>query len=255
MQWLDDEREAAEERKRKGLPANLQEAGEAFHRAAEREGVGATYVRQLQKIIEHENAEKREKLLDAIRSRGLRIDQAARELVGVGDDDDPDTWLTPPYILDAARAEIGGQPFDLDPCTILRNPAGAKTFYSKQRNDNGLALPWNAENIWINPPYSAILPWIEKSVEAVRNRPNTRIWMLIPGATETAYGQRALRTASAACFLGDRVHHLRPSDGKPAGSPRWGSMVIGFGAATLAGFADLGVTLPGGAVGGLRAAA
>lgn len=243
---IDDERAAAEERKRQGHPANLQDAGEAFDLAGKREGVSGTYVRSLAKIRDAG----RDDLMAAVLERTMRPDQAARVLVAAGDNDDPDTWLTPEHVYAPALREAGGQ-FHLDPATLEKNPMKAREWYSAQRNEDGLALSWTQDRagraiqtIWCNPPYSAIMPWLERAVETVRVNDTTRIWMLIPIATDTAYGQYALQNATSICFLRGRVLHLR-ADGKPKGSPEFGSMVVGFGAATCAEYREMGTVLAG----------
>ena len=257
---VDAERAAAKERRAARLPATLQEAGEAFDLAGKREGVSGTYVRQLMKIRDSG----RDDLMQEVVARKKRIDEAARELVVAGGDDDPDTWLTPERILGPARSEAGGA-FDLDPATLIRNdgtnPSGAREAYAKNRSDDGLALSWLADRagrairtIWVNPPYSDIAPWVDRAIKTVRENPDMRIWMLIPAATGTGYGQAALRGASAVCFLRGRVKHLR-LDGSMKGAPEFDSMIVGFGAASCEKYAEFGVVLPGCAAIQMREAA
>lgn len=239
------ERAAAQLRKERGLPANLQEAGEAYEIAGKREGISATYVRLLDKI----EASGRRDLITLVRSRTKRIDEVAQNLIVPGSKDDPDTWISPKRVIEPARLEAGGK-FHLDVATISGNPTDARDYYAKDRGQDGLKSSWRFDSeerlvhtIWINPPYSDITPWLEKAYETAREFPDIAIWMLIPANTDTVYGQYALRRASAICFLNKRVRHLR-ADGSPQGSPKFGSMVVGFGAATLRHYHDLGVVYP-----------
>jgi hypothetical protein len=57
---------------------------------------------------------------------------------------------TPPNILAAARAALGGT-IDLDPCSnaVANEEVQARTFYDAA--SNGLFLPWQG-TVWLNPP-------------------------------------------------------------------------------------------------------
>ena len=35
-----------------------------------------------------------------------------------------------------------------------------------ENGDNGLLTPWHGQSVFVNPPYSDVLPWTRKSVEA-----------------------------------------------------------------------------------------
>lgn len=60
------------------------------------------------------------------------------------------TALTPPYVLEPVRATLGGF-IDLDPCAIPENNCRAERFYAPPQD--GLGLPWDADRIYVNPPY------------------------------------------------------------------------------------------------------
>ncbi len=78
-----------------------------------------------------------------------------------------DQWYTPDYILDAARAALGGE-FDLDPasCAEAQKRVRATRWHSPA--DDGLAAPWSARRVWLNPPYSNPEPWIDRLVDGWR---------------------------------------------------------------------------------------
>lgn len=120
-----------------------------------------------------------------------------------GDGDHPRQWhLTPPYVLDLVRADLGGV-IDLDPCTFDDNPTGAWTFWTV--SDDGLSKPWkHAQNIFVNPPYGkAREPWVDKCIVAAAN--GSRVILLIPAATETRIFQKAMRDADAVVFVRGRI--------------------------------------------------
>jgi phage N-6-adenine-methyltransferase len=72
---------------------------------------------------------------------------------------DRDTWCTPKWITDA----IGE--FDLDPCANERSHVQAtKYFELDARGEDGLVLAADTprkSRVFINPPYSDVMPWIE----------------------------------------------------------------------------------------------
>ena len=242
---LSDARSAARRDQLTGpLPVPGQEGGEAFERAGRRHGVSGTTVRRLHRIMGAGDTT----LIADVRAGKLAIKPAFMRIVKPGSIDDPNTALSPDSIVDPARREAGGR-FDLDPATITRNPINARCWYALERGDDGLESSWHVDGagrhvrtIWINPPYSNIMPWLVKAHNTVLMHPDVAIWMLIPASTDTAYGQFALRNGSAACFVNERVRHLRADDTRQ-GSPEFGSMVVGFGAATLAHYHEIGIVM------------
>ena len=92
------------------------------------------------------------------------------------DHETSDDWYTPPYIFEAL-----GLDFELD---VSAPPIGvpwipAKRFLSLI--EDGLATEWQGR-VWMNPPYSNPLPWIDKFIahgNGVACIPtSTGLWML-----------------------------------------------------------------------------
>lgn len=110
------------------------------------------------------------------------------------------TAFTPTYILDPVREALGGV-IELDPCTTPDNPVGARQWIAPPAN--GLVDPWRAASIFVNPPYGkAREPWVLKCIDASRW---ACVVLLIPAHPDTRIFQRAMHTASAACFIKGRV--------------------------------------------------
>ena len=67
-----------------------------------------------------------------------------------------DDYWTPKWVFDALGLE-----FDLDVACPPEGPAHTpcKRFYTQA--DDGLTAPWEG-CVWMNPPYSKPLPWVEK---------------------------------------------------------------------------------------------
>ncbi len=73
-------------------------------------------------------------------------------------DVDPDTWLTPRFILDQLGA------FDLDPCAAAENPDWVAAGSRFTRAENGLEAEWHGR-VFMNPPYSDTARWLRKHGE------------------------------------------------------------------------------------------
>lgn len=129
--------------------------------------------------------------------------------------DDRNTALTPAYILEPIRQAIGG--IDLDPCSTPDNPTGAVKFYAPPQD--GLALDWPYESIYVNPPYGkAREPWVDRCIQAEQY--GTRIALLMPAHPDTRCFQRAAASADYVVFVRGRVKFgvLRPNRRQVAAS-------------------------------------
>jgi hypothetical protein len=79
-------------------------------------------------------------------------------------------WWTPENVLEAVRVLYGGPP-DLDPasCAEANARVGALDYYSPEKGQDGLVLPWRGK-VFTNPPYgyregrqSNQAVWIERA--------------------------------------------------------------------------------------------
>lgn len=116
-------------------------------------------------------------------------------------DHERQTQITPRYVLDPIRDALGGV-IDLDPCTLPDNPCKAERFYTTA--DDGLARPWAATTIYVNPPYSkAREPWVARCIAAAEH--GSAVVLLIPAATDTRIWQRAAASSSDIVLIRGRV--------------------------------------------------
>ena len=134
-------------------------------------------------------------------------------------------WVTPSYILDAARNTFGHGGIDLDPASsdLAQTKVRAARYYTKERN--GLSYNWTGRNIWLNPPYTAkdMTAFID---HLALNRPfYGEACVITNSATETRWAQMLGRLSAAICLLDKRVAFLRPTeDGKELYTPKHGSL-------------------------------
>lgn len=162
-----------------------------------------------------------------------RFDNALRYRA---EDDPQQTQLTPLYILALVVQALGGR-IGLDPCTTPDNPCNAERFYHLPMD--GASLPWDADSIWVNPPYGkARERWVDRCVTA--GREGRRVVLLIPAATDTRPFQVAMESASHVVFVRGRVKFtvLRPNRRQVAASHP--SALIGWNV-DLSGCAHLGL--------------
>lgn len=125
-----------------------------------------------------------------------------------GDADHPRQWhLTPKYVLDLVRVDLGGR-IDLDPCTFADNPTDAWSFYTVA--DDGLSRPWwhgrarEPTSVFVNPPYGkAREPWVNRCIAVAEH--GAKVILLIPAATDTRIFQKAASTSTAVVFVRGRV--------------------------------------------------
>ena len=135
-------------------------------------------------------------------------------------------WYTPAEYIEAARAVMGGIDTDPASCEQANRTVRAGTFYTAEQD--GLAREWTGR-VWLNPPYSQ--PLCDRFCKAVADRYDAgrieQAVVLVNNATDTAYFQRMLDSASAVCFPKGRIKFPDP-DGKP-GSPLQGQAVLYLG--------------------------
>ena len=136
-------------------------------------------------------------------------------------------WYTPAHYVEAARKVMGG--IDLDPASseIANHTVKALRFFTA--DDNGLEQQWRGR-VWMNPPYAQplIAQFIERMIEQYCANAVTEAIVLVNNATDTAWGQALLKSATSVCFPKARIRFLDPA-GNPSGSPLQGQMIVYLG--------------------------
>ncbi len=72
---------------------------------------------------------------------------------------DRDSWCTPKWLTDLLPH------VSLDPCSNPRSTVSAQETYSLESGKDGLTAPWFRGSVYVNPPFSSILPWASKLCE------------------------------------------------------------------------------------------
>jgi|SRR5579885_2665591 hypothetical protein len=132
-----------------------------------------------------------------------------REYTGhpeLGRDVDPDTWLTPRYILDPLGV------FDLDPCAAAESPGWVSRNYFTKAED-GLAREWSGR-VFMNPPFSNTVPWLKRASEH-RNGIT-----LVPASVESqAWREFVWTRAACVLLLHGRTRFCNPDGSSTTGRP------------------------------------
>lgn len=104
-----------------------------------------------------------------------------------------DHCRTPRWLYDALDIEFA---FDLDPCPLHLAPTV-----------DGLQLDWTGRRVFCNPPYSDILPWVDKALES-----QALTVFLIPARFDARWC-RNLREAKAEFRFFARAFNFEAHDG------------------------------------------
>jgi len=135
-------------------------------------------------------------------------------------------WYTPPHIIEAARATLGGT-IDLDPasCVEANKVVQAEKIYT--REDNGLAREWSG-NVWLNPPYGrgVMDHFVEKLRFHVLRGDVSSAIVLTNACTDAAWWHMLADGADAIYFPRGRLRFWGPME--HGNSPTQGQTVFLF---------------------------
>lgn len=138
--------------------------------------------------------------------------------------DQRDLWRTPPALFAALDAEFC---FQLDAAAAPHNTL-CRIFITAEQNT--LETPWAdylsiPGYVWLNPPYSDIMPFVKKAAAESANQIGTV--MLVPADTSVGWFKEAIQTASEVRFItAGRLAFINPVTGKPVSGNNKGSMLI-----------------------------
>ena len=119
-----------------------------------------------------------------------------------------DEWPTPPDFYEMLNLEFG---FTLDPCATPDNAKCARFF---TQADNGLLQDWTGEIVFVNPPYSQAIAWIEKATREARN--GVTVVMLMASRTGTDwFCDYALPNAAEIRYVRGRLKFVGGKSGAP----------------------------------------
>jgi site-specific DNA-methyltransferase (adenine-specific) len=71
------------------------------------------------------------------------------------------------------------------------------------KDQDGLQQDWQGSFVWVNPPYSKKMEWIEKAT--LESKKGAKIVLLLPAFTETAYFRELKNRSQWLLFLSGRL--------------------------------------------------
>jgi phage N-6-adenine-methyltransferase len=111
-----------------------------------------------------------------------------------------DEWATPESFMAVIRQRWPR--FDLDACALAVSTK-AERFYSPE--DDGLAQPWDADLIWMNPPYGrSIGKWVDRA--RLASKDGATVVCLLPVRCDTAWWHRNVQHADEVSMIRGRLH-------------------------------------------------
>lgn len=121
-----------------------------------------------------------------------------------------DEYGTPRWLIRKLTSVVS---FDLDPAAGAEPVQIADTRYTKK--DDGLRQDWDKpgiNSIWLNPPYSDPKPFLKRLDEAVNHGSVTWGLALTKSDTSTGWFHSHITSATATCFLDDRLSFVGGAD-------------------------------------------
>lgn len=143
---------------------------------------------------------------------------------------DSNAWFTPSKYIESVRIALGGEialdPFSSDEANKI---VKAQKYYTEQLN--AFNQSWNANSIFMNPPYSGKLcsEAVNKFMEEFASGSFKKGIFLVNNSTETKWFQKALGSANAVCFTNHRISFWN-ADGKAMSGNTRGQAFFYFGA-------------------------
>lgn len=137
-----------------------------------------------------------------------------------------ENWETPNYFFERCEAAWG--PFGMDAAASDDN---SKCDYWITEEENALDLEWEKDhpfglsgyhkNVWLNPPYTNLIAWVNKAIE--ESNKGLRVVMLLPNDTDTRWFHILNKRAEIYLIKG-RIKFIDP-EGNGRNSPRQGHLI------------------------------
>lgn len=124
-------------------------------------------------------------------------------------------YRTPPDFLAAVVRRFGPLAHDL---AAEASSAVAPRWFGpgSPLAEDSLVTPWDdlEGNLWLNPPFKRITPWVVKCYHAgvcrVKRPPTQRIFLLVPASVGTNWYQDMVHGSALVLFLRGRLSFLDP---------------------------------------------
>lgn len=131
-----------------------------------------------------------------------------------------DLWQTPKFVFRHYQKRFK---LTMDVAASDENSL-LDVFYTE--SDDALKNNWSVFGNWCNPPYSDIMPWVDKAIEQMERGCLTV--MLIPADTSVKWFKKAFDNCSECHFISGRLAFINAETQKPVSGNNKGSVVFIF---------------------------
>ena len=133
-----------------------------------------------------------------------------------------DLWQTPKFVFDYYDRRFG---FNCDAACSDENKLVSEHWLTVEDNALHYSTDWGGVN-WCNPPYSDIMPWVNKAVEQYEE--GKTVVMLIPADTSVKWFKKAFDNCTECHFISGRLSFINAETQKPVSGNNKGSVVFIF---------------------------
>lgn len=135
-----------------------------------------------------------------------------------------DLWQTPEFVFDYYDNRFGFQ-WDLA-CDADNRLCEFGSTEELSAFDTLSTQFWKTP-VWCNPPYSNIMPWVEKCID-ISVKSDTQVVMLIPADTSVKWFKKAFDNCTECHFISGRLSFVNAETQKPVSGNNKGSVVFIF---------------------------
>ena len=129
-----------------------------------------------------------------------------------------DLWQTPKALFERLNLEFK---FNMDVCASDENTLVEHNYWTEK--DNSLKQNWGFSS-WCNPPYSKIMPWVEKAIS--EHKQGCTVVMLVPSDPSVKWFKRAFETCNEVRFISGRIGFINAETQKPVRENPKGSVIF-----------------------------
>lgn len=133
-----------------------------------------------------------------------------------------DLWQTPKFVFDYYDRRFD---FNCDAACSDENRLVNDNWLTEKDDSLSEFTDWDFRN-WCNPPYSDIMPWVEKAINQMDRGCLTL--MLIPADTSGKWFKKAFDNCSECHFISGRLAFINAETQKPVSGNNKGSVVFIF---------------------------
>tara|TARA_R110000868_G_scaffold219871_2_gene470957 strand:- start:410 stop:895 length:486 start_codon:yes stop_codon:yes gene_type:complete len=128
-----------------------------------------------------------------------------------------DLWQTPIKLFNKLNNEFN---FTHDVASSKENKL-CNNFITLE--NDALSCEWGLSN-WCNPPYSNIMPWVNKAI--IENKKGKVVVMLVPSDTSVKWFKKAFDTCDDIRFISGRISFINSTTQKPVSGNNKGSVLL-----------------------------